>query len=186
MSDPGGAGQTGRPLTLRLILFEGFVAGAIGAVAVAAWFLIVDTIAGRPFFTPAMLGSAVFWGNLDPSTVQITFPAVIGYTMLHALAFVAAGAAAAAFAALVEVFPTTAFLVVFLFAVFEVGFYIIVATLAQPLLGALAWSSVAVGNCLAAIGMAYYLWRAHPRIRQQLAEHPLGEPVDGPARVSHH
>jgi len=186
MSHPGGAGQAGRPLTLRLILFEGFVAGAIGAVAVAAWFLIVDAIAGRPFFTPAMLGSAVFWGNLDPASVQITFPAVIGYTMLHVLLFALAGMAAAAFAALVEIFPSTAFLVVFLFAVFEVGFYIIVATLAQPLLGALAWSNVAIGNCLAAVGMGYYLWRAHPRIREQLAEHPLGEPVDGHVEAPNH
>jgi hypothetical protein len=179
MSDPSAAAHTGRPLTFRLVLFEGFVAGAIGAVAVAVWFLIVDTIAGRPFFTPAMLGSAVFWQNLDPAAVQIAFPAVIGYTMLHVLLFALAGAAAAGFAALVETFPTTAFIVVFLFAVFEVGFYIVVAVLAQPLLGALAWSNVAVGNALAAFGMGFYLWRAHPRLRQRLAEHPLGEPAGG-------
>src|SRR5207237_708962 len=43
------------------ILREGFIAGLIGAGAVALWFLIVDVIAGRPFFTPAMLGSAAFW-----------------------------------------------------------------------------------------------------------------------------
>jgi hypothetical protein len=128
-----------------------------------------------------MLGSAVFWGNLDPTAVEIAFPTVIGYTMLHVLLFFAAGAAAASFAALVETFPTTAFIVVFLFAVFEIGFYIVVAVLAQPLLGALAWSNVAVGNALAAFGMGFYLWRAHPRLRQQLAEHPLGEPAGGGA-----
>lgn len=183
MADSGDGTQAQRPITFRLIAFEGFVAGAIGAVAVAAWFLIVDTIAGRPFFTPAMLGSAVFWGNFDPAAVEIAFPTVIGYTMLHAVVFMLAGAGAAGFAALVETFPTTAFLVVFLFAVFEVGFYIVVATLAQPLLGALAWSNVAVGNALAAFGMGYYLWRAHPRLRRQLAEHPLGEPAGNAARA---
>jgi hypothetical protein len=31
--------------------------------------------------------------------------------------------------------------------------------------------------------MGFYLWRAHPRIRQQLAEHPLGESVDGAVRA---
>ena len=46
------------------ILREGFVGGCIGAAAVATWFLLVDTIGGRPFFTPAMLGSAVFFGPL--------------------------------------------------------------------------------------------------------------------------
>jgi hypothetical protein len=182
MSDPSGAAPV-RKLSVQRALLEGFIAGAIGAVAVATWFLIVDLVAGRPFFTPAMLGSAVFWGNLDPASVEISFATVIGYTMLHALAFFLAGMAAAAFAFLVEVFPSTAFLVVFLFVVFEVGFYIIVATLAQPLLGALAWFNVAIGNCLAAVGMGIYLWRAHPRIAKNLAEHPLGESVDGVVRA---
>src|SRR5205823_1851736 len=45
-------------MQLTRILREGFIAGLIGAGAVALWFLIVDIIAGRPFFTPAMLGSA--------------------------------------------------------------------------------------------------------------------------------
>jgi hypothetical protein len=167
------------PFTFRVLLLEGLVAGVIGAAAVAAWFLIVDLIAGRPFFTPAMLGSAIFWRNADPAAVSITFATVIGYSMLHVLAFLVVGGIAAALAAIVERFPTAAFLTVFLFVAFEVGFYIIVALVAQPLLGALAWANVAIGNLLAALGMGLYLWRAHPRIRQQLVEHPLGETTDG-------
>jgi hypothetical protein len=179
MSDPSAAASAAPPFMFRVVLLEGLVAGVIGAAAVALWFLIVDLIAGRPFFTPAMLGSAVFWGNVDPAAVQITFATVIGYTMLHVLAFLFVGGVAAGLAALVERFPTAAFLTVFLFVVFEVGFYIIVALVAQPLLGALAWANVAIGNLLAAIGMGVYLWHAHPRIRQQLIEHPLGETMDG-------
>ena len=53
-------------MQLRQVLHEGFIAGLIGAAAVALWFLVVDVIAGRPFFTPAMLGSAVFWGCTTP------------------------------------------------------------------------------------------------------------------------
>lgn len=161
------------------IMREGFVAGLIGAGAVAIWFLIVDTVAGRPFFTPAMLGSAVFWGLRDPSLVEITFPAVIGYTLLHVVLFAMAGTAAAALAMMADRFPTTLFLVVVFFAIFEVGFYIVVAVLAQPLLGALAWSNVAISNLLAAFGMGFYLWKAHPHIREELALHPLGETMDG-------
>lgn len=179
MAEAGVAGSQAPPFTFRLILFEGFVAGLIGAGLVALWFLIVDVIAGRPFFTPAMLGSALFWGNLDPQAVNISYATVIGYTMVHVLAFLLVGGVAAALAAVVERFPTAAFLMVFLFAVFEVGFYIIVALVAQPLLGALAWVNVACGNLLAAVGMGFYLWSAHPRIRQHLAEHPLGETLDG-------
>src|SRR6059058_5833825 len=75
-------------MQLTRILREGFIAGLIGAGAVALWFLIVDTIAGRPFFTPAMLGSAVFWGVHDPALVVIEYSRIIGYTMIHVSAFI--------------------------------------------------------------------------------------------------
>ena len=154
---------------------EGLAAGLIGAAAVALWFLIVDLVAGKPFFTPAMLGSAVFWGARDPAQVQVTYAAVIGYTMIHILAFCLVGTIAAALASLVESFPSTLFLVVVFFAIFEFGFYVLVAVVAQALLGALAWWTVALGNLIAAAGIGYYLWRAHPKIRETLALHPLGD-----------
>jgi hypothetical protein len=112
---------------------------------VALWFLIVDTISGRPFYTPALLGSAVFWAarSLPGASRLLT---VIGYSMIHVIAFWLVGSAAAALAALVDEVPATLFLVVIFFAIFEVGFYILVATVAQSLLGALAWINVAIGN----------------------------------------
>lgn len=167
------------PVNLPRLLREGFVAGLIGAGAVALWFLIVDLVAGRAFYTPAMLGSAVFLGLRDPADVVVTFQAVIGYTMLHVLAFCFVGFAGALLARLVERFPTTFFVVVVFFAIFEVGFYIVVALAGQPLLGALAWSNVAIGNLIAAGGMGYYLWSVHPELRAELAAHPLGETMDG-------
>src|SRR5207248_2863034 len=36
---------------------EGFVAGILGALTVAVWFLIVDMLHGRPFHTPTVLGT---------------------------------------------------------------------------------------------------------------------------------
>lgn len=173
-------------MDVKRIVREGFVAGLTGAVAVAVWFLLVDLVAGRPFFTPGMLGDALFWGVRDPSQVQVAFPAVVGYTMVHVLAFVAVGIVAAFLAYEVELFPHALFIVVVFFAVFEFGFYVILAILASPLLGALAWWNVAIGNTIAAAGMGYYLWRMHPKLQQELKAHPLGEPmdqgVDEPAR----
>jgi len=166
-------------MTVQRLLREGLVTGLVGATAVAVWFLVIDLVAGQPFYTPAMLGSAVFWGLRDPALVEITFPAVIGYTMLHVTAFGLVGMISAMLAALVESFPSTLFIVVVFFAIFEVGFYIVVAILAQPLLGALAWSNVAIGNLIAAAGMGFFLWRAHPQIRKGLIDHPLGETADG-------
>ncbi len=161
------------------VMREGFVAGLVGAAAVAAWFFLVDLIGGGPFFTPSMLGSAVFWGLRDPALVEVNFPTVVAYTMLHAVLFVLVGIIAAALATMVDKFPSTLFLIVVFFAIFEVGFYIVLATMAAPLLGRLAWSNVAVGNLIAALGMGYYLWTVHPHIREELLVHPLGETADG-------
>jgi hypothetical protein len=166
-------------MDLRRILREGFFAGCVGAAAVAVWFLVVDTIHGRPFFTPAMLGSAVFWGTRDPALVVIEYSRIIGYTMIHVSAFIIVGTLAAVLAAEVEVAPPTLYLVVVFFAIFEFGFYVTVAILAQPLLGSLAWWNVAIGNAIAAYAMGYYLWREHPKIRASLKLHPLGETDEG-------
>jgi hypothetical protein len=166
-------------MQLARVLREGFVAGCIGAAAVAAWFLLVDSINGRPFFTPAMLGSAVFWGVHDPSQVVIEYSRIIGYTMIHVSAFIIVGTVAALLAAEVEVAPPVLYVAVVLFAIFEFGFYVTVAILAQPLLGALAWWNVAIGNVIAAYGMGYYLWREHPKIAETLKLHPLGETEEG-------
>jgi len=120
-----------------------------------------------------MLGSAVFWHVYDPAQVVIDYSRIIGYTMIHVSAFVVVGCIAAALAAEVEVAPPTLFLVLVAFCFFEFGFYVLVAILAQPLLGALAWWNVAIGNALAAFGMGWYLWREHPRIGEELKRHPL-------------
>jgi len=162
----------------RRIFFEGFVAGLIGAAAVAIWFLIVDLVNGRPLFTPAMLGQAVFDGLRDPALVAIEPGSVIMYTALHVVAFIAVGLLAAALVAEAEEVPHIIWLLVVLFVVFEFGFYIVVAVLLTPLLRALAWVNVAIGNLIAALGMGYFLWRAHPRLQEELRAHPLGSTGD--------
>src|SRR5437867_12753364 len=102
-------------MQLTRILREGFIAGLIGAGAVALWFLIVDVIAGRPFFTPAMLGSAVFWGVHDPGLVVIEFFRVFPYTMFHIFAFIIVCTVAAALAAEGEVPARMLYLIVLRF-----------------------------------------------------------------------
>ncbi len=161
------------------LLREGFIAGVIGAAAVAVWFFAVDLVTGTAFFTPSVLGQAVFWGLRDTAEAEVTFPSVIAYTAVHVLVFGVVGLTAAAFAFMVDRWPTTLFFVVVFFAIFEVGFYIVLMLAARPLLGALAWSNVAIGNGIAAAGMGYYLWKAHPHIAEALHEHPLGETMDG-------
>src|SRR5207245_7715335 len=124
-------------MQLTRILREGFIAGLIGAGAVALWFLIVDTVAGRPFFTPAMLGSAVFWGVHDPSLVVIEYSRIIGYTMIHVSAFLIVGTVSAVLAAEVEVAPPTLYLVCRLLLVKNKAIYVTLTDQPQPLPGSL-------------------------------------------------
>ena len=141
------------------IMRDGLVAGLIGAGSVALWFLVVDLIAGRAFFTPAVLGSAVFWGLRDPATVVVSLQPVLAYTAVHILAFVIVGAAASFMIAEVEKDAGVVWLLVEFFVVFEIGFYGAVALLFTPLLAELAWINVAIGNSIAATVMGTYFWR---------------------------
>lgn len=43
---------------------EGIVAGLTGAATLAVWFLLLDSLDGRPFYTPSALGTALFRGGV--------------------------------------------------------------------------------------------------------------------------
>lgn len=158
----------------RSVVYEGLITGLIGAGAVAAWFLIVDTVSGRPFFTPAVLGSAMFFGLRDPSAVTISLGAVAAYTLVHVIAFLALGIVVAAMLAELRKTPHVLWLLAEFFIVFEIGFYAVIAVAFAPVSAALAWINVAVGNLIAAGGMGYYLWRTNPVLRQTLQRHLAG------------
>lgn len=162
-------------LTQHRILREGFVAGLLGALVVALWFLVFDLVQGQIFFTPGALGSAMLLRVNDMAAVQINPLTVLGYTVIHVAAFSAAGLVAASIAVQAEKRPPLIFAAVLLFAAFEAFFIGLLAIMAEWLLGALAWWTIAVGNLLATVTMAYYLWRQHPLLRQALREDPFGK-----------
>src|SRR5882724_10977589 len=72
---------------MKRIVVEGITAGALGATAVAAWFLLYDAAKGRLYFTPALLGAVLFNGLRDVSAVSISWPLVLGYSLFHWAAF---------------------------------------------------------------------------------------------------
>src|SRR5437879_11247628 len=132
-------------MQLNRILREGFIAGCIGAAAVAIWFLIVDTVNGRAFFTPAMLGSAVFWGVHDPAKVVIQYSNIIGYTMIHVSAFVVVGCIAAALAAEGEGARATLRRLIVGLCVCESGYQGLGGSRASPARHSAAWRRRAAG-----------------------------------------
>jgi hypothetical protein len=153
--------------TITNIYFEGIVAGLIGAATIAVWFFVLDIFSGRPFYTPNVLGTAIFrhGAGLDrPETLPISFEMVVIYTWVHGLVFCVIGGLASKLLALAEVNLNLGFGMLLLFVIFEFGFFGAAFIFAEPILRALAWPAVLVGNLLAAITMAAYFWRHHPNL----------------------
>lgn len=146
---------------------EGIVAGVIGAATVAIWFLILDTLKGRPFYTPTVLGSVLFrpgGGAPLPESLPVSFELVLVYTWVHGLVFCVIGGIAAWLLAVAERKPDLGFGILLLFAVFEFGFLVGAMLFAERLLHVMAWQEILVGNLLAAAAMGVYFWRRHPNL----------------------
>jgi hypothetical protein len=159
---------------MKRIVKEGLIAGALGGTAVAAWFLLYDAAQGRPYFTPALLGAVLFHGLRDVSSVSISWPLVLGYSLLHWAAFALFGVAAAGLLAGADRQPTLLFVFVMLVCCFEVFALALVAVLAEWLFEALAWWSIAGANALAVAVMLVFFGRRHRQAWQGL--HALGLP----------
>jgi hypothetical protein len=152
---------------LSRVYQEGIVAGTLGAATIAVWFLILDTLSGRPFYTPTVLGSALFHGGagLDsPETLPISFEMVVSFTWVHFLVFGVIGGIASHLLALVERTPNTGFGIILLFVVFGFGFVAAAMVVAEQVLAALAWPAILLGNLLAAAVMVLYFRRRHPNL----------------------
>jgi len=146
---------------------EGIVAGLIGAATVAIWFLILDTIKGRPLYTPTVLGTALFRaraGLTSPESLPVSFEIVLWLTWVHILVFVVIGGAAAWLIRLAERDPNFGFGILLLLVVFMFGFIGVSLVFAEEVLHALAWPTILIGNLLAAAAMAWYFWRRHPHL----------------------
>lgn len=147
-------------------LLEGCFVGALGASTVAAWFLVVDLVAGQPFHTPGVMGAALF-GSAPPLPNQLEPLPLIGYTLFHYAAFVAVGLLAAWSTHLAESKPVMLALFPVLFVTFEAGFLGLVALLHETqLLGDLTWYQIGAGNLLASAVMGGTLLWMHPGIRR--------------------
>ncbi len=146
---------------------EGIVAGVIGAATVAAWFLVLDALAGRPLWTPTVLGSALFRRGVPSGpleTMPVSLEMVLMFTWVHGLVFAAIGGLASRLLALAERNPSVGFGVLLLFIVFEAGFTVTAMVLAAPVLHALTWPAVLVANLLAAVTMGAYFRLRHPAL----------------------
>jgi hypothetical protein len=156
---------------------EGAIAGLLGAVVDAVWFLILDAAAGRPLQTPNALGKVFFGGDVNPGVREIVPEAVLGFTAIHLITFVLVGIALAGLVHLVARKPAVRMglwlgLVVS-FCLFAGLIYMLSISSGERV----PFWSAAGGNLLALGAMVWYMWRRHPRLSTPA---PLGAEVRTP------
>jgi hypothetical protein len=162
--------ETPSPVALETsaLYQEGMLAGLLGALTVAVWFLVLDALSGRPFWTPTVLGTALFrhGAGLDAAeTLPVSFEMVLMFTWVHGLLFAGLGGVAARLLGHVERHPNAGFGVLLLFVIFQFGFIAAATVVAAPVLHALSAWSILVANLLAAAAMAAFLRHRHPGLR---------------------
>ena len=151
--------------TSAAVYTEGLLAGAVGAGTIAVWFLLLDTIEGRPLYTPSVLGTAlVRGGEALSATLPVNMEMVVNFTWIHMLAFLLIGLAASKLVELAERDANLGFGLVLLFVVFEFGFIAVFSMVAEEVLQVISWPSILVGNLLAAAAMGLVFWRRHPHL----------------------
>ena len=158
--------STFSPDTTR-VYQEGIVAGILGALTIALWFLVVDVVQGRPFYTPTVLGTALFGRGAWPGTLESmppSFEMVAMFTWVHLLAFAVIGVAVSRLIAMAEQHPGLGFGFVLLFVILTACFTAAAMIVAAPVLRALTLPSILVANLLAAAVMAGYFWLRHPKM----------------------
>ena len=149
---------------------EGIVAGILGGLTVAVWFLVIDMMHGRPFYTPTVLGTSLFSRGVWPATLETLSPSfemVAMFTWVHLLAFVVIGVVVAHLITMVERNPSLGFGIVLLFVILEACFTVATMIVAEPVLRALTWQAILIANFLAAAVIAGYFWLRHPTLQMR-------------------
>ncbi len=151
-------------------LREGAIAGFLGATSIAIWFLVVDAIAGRAFYTPAVLGQGL--ANVLGKTVMgdSSLAHVAGYTVFHYAIFILVGILLTVIVHQAARTPAILAGLLIVVVAFELGFYMLTALFTESPLGDLAWWQIFVANLLAAVVMFAFLWNRHPQLGLELRQ----------------
>jgi hypothetical protein len=150
-------GNAMRNQTVRTTL-DGVVAGLIGAAVVALWFLLLDSVRGQVFETPAMLAANLLPGVHHNGTANGWL--ITWYSAFHFGTFAIIGAVGGLMLE-ESVRDPHLFIPLFIFVIaFEVFFIAVVMLLGPSAMVALPWWEVIIANLLATAAMlAYFLWR---------------------------
>jgi hypothetical protein len=163
------------------IIIDGAVAGIIGALVVALWFLIFDIIRGHALETPGLLAATLLHGVHTSQVHRALGLLTLEYSLLHFTAFIAFGIAGALLLETCETESSLLFSLVIFFVAFEVFFIAVVLFLGPNVMAELTWWGIIVGNLLATAAMLAYFFARHPALARNLLGGWIGVAREGVA-----
>jgi TRAP-type C4-dicarboxylate transport system permease small subunit len=128
------------------LLYGWFYSAGIGGSVAALFFLINDSLHGRPFFTPTVLGSVAFLGAAADAVTSVSLHAVVLYSVVHFAAF-----------GLLGLLATGLFAFVVLFVLMEGAILVASATVMPGVVPRLGRGVVFGANALTAAAVALFL-----------------------------
>jgi len=159
--------------SIHHLIADGVVGGVLAGLVVALWFLVVDSLAGRPFHTPAALAGALTRQPIGPPTFRL----VAAYTVVHFAVFALLGIAMAGAIAVLRTPPRLLFGVLFGLVAQELAFYAGLLLSDASRVAIVPWPHVVAANVLSGFVLMGYLHRAardqHPFGIGALKGHPL-------------
>ncbi|MBI3129245.1 MAG: hypothetical protein HYZ11_16680 [Candidatus Tectomicrobia bacterium] len=154
----------------RSVLMEGIASGLLGALAVALWFFLRDLLEGQPLHTPGALGqslAALLEGRAARAAAPgDSFPGslVFIYSVVHGLAFVAAGIGGALVLDFGRRNPGWELYAVLFLATLGMWFTFLGMMLVGVIFEAVTIVDILIAHLLAALAMGAYFWRRHPEV----------------------
>jgi|SRR5207302_4669915 len=159
--------------SIHHLIADGVVGGLLAGLVVALWFLVVDSVAGRPFHTPAALAGALTRQPIGPPTFRL----VAAYSVVHFAVFALLGIGVAGAIAVLRTPPRLLFGVLFGLVAQELAFYAGLLLSDGSRVAIVPWPHVVAANVLSGFVLMGYLHRAardqHPFGIGALKGHPL-------------
>jgi hypothetical protein len=157
-------------------LWNSIYTGLIGYLAVAVFFIVLDPLLGRGLlYTPALLGSAFFYGLTDPAALTIQSGPIIAYNGAHLVVFLVLGLVVGELTYASVRLRQQAWYLVSMLVILVLGhLYVALWVLTQPVRSALPVWMITVAGLVAVAGMVACLLVRYPQLRRELVERDAG------------
>jgi hypothetical protein len=144
---------------------EGLAVGLVAGGVVALWFLILDVLMRTALYTPAALGSVLFFGATGPAEIRRTFAVIGGYTVLHFVIFMVLGSVFVWMVHKVQSAPRRWLMIVLAFILVDGLFTGTLAMLGEWVISSVGVWAIIVGNLVSVLAMGGMVWATHPQLR---------------------